>query len=47
MSKEYQKEKAQAEEGFTQWAQENGKPLPLTFATADVVRLAQQGLGSP
>ena len=45
MSKEYQIEKAQAEEEFTHWAKENGQPVQLTFATADVVRLAQQGLG--
>ena len=45
MSKEYQIEKAQAEEEFTRWAKENGEPVQLTFATEDIVRLAQQGLG--
>lgn len=45
MSKEYQIEKAQAEDEFAQWAVENEKPVQLTFATADLVRLAQQGLG--
>jgi putative transposase len=32
-------------EGFQTWAKENEEPLQLTFATADVVELAQQGLG--
>jgi hypothetical protein len=45
VSKEYQIEKAQAEDEFAQWAVENEKPVQLTFATAEVVRLAQQGLG--
>ena len=45
MRKEYQIEKAQAEEEFTHWAKENGQPVQLTFATAEVVRVAQQGLG--
>src|SRR5256885_17224752 len=45
VSKEYQIEKAQAEEEFAQWAKENGQPVQLSFATAEVVRLAQQGLG--
>lgn len=45
MKKEYQIEKGQALEGFQSWARENEEPLQLTFATADVVQLAQQGLG--
>jgi putative transposase len=45
VKKEYQIEKGQAEEGFSSWARENQEPVQLAFATADIVRLAQQGLG--
>jgi transposase-like protein len=45
VEKEYQISKGQALEGFRSWAKENEEPVQLTFATADVVELAQQGLG--
>ncbi len=45
MKKDYQISKGQAVEGFQTWAKENEEPLQLTFATAEVVELAQQGLG--
>ncbi len=45
MKKEYQIEKGQAMGDFQAWAKQNKEPLQLTFATSDVVQLAQQGLG--
>lgn len=45
VKQEYQISKGQAVEGFQSWAKENQEPLQLSFATADVVGLAQQGLG--
>lgn len=45
MKEGYQINKSQAEEKFQSWAKENGEPVQVTFATAEMVRLAQQGLG--
>ena len=45
MKKEYQISKGQALEGFQSWAKENQEPVQLRFATAEIVELAQQGLG--
>jgi putative transposase len=45
VTKEYQIKKGQELEEFQEWAKENEEPVQLTFATPEVVELAQQGLG--
>lgn len=45
MKKAYQIKQARAIQDFQTWAQDNQEPVQLAFPTADIVKLAQSGLG--
>ena len=45
MNKQYQNRKQEAADRYQIWAASNGKPIQLSFATADIAALTQQSLG--